>query len=56
MGGLRVEEQCGWIWFSQDLSMGHGFQWRGLGESLALTLKNMDREGTKVEAGRLGDR
>lgn len=32
--------------------MGHGFQWRGLGKSLALTLKNMDREGTRVEAGK----
>lgn len=41
--------------FKKALSVGNGFQWdqgRGLGRSLGLTLKNMDREEAKVEAGR----
>lgn len=53
---------CGVWWrdtvifsFKQDLSVGNGFRWdqgRGLGRSLALTLKNMDRDEARVEAGR----
>ena len=43
--------------FKQDLSVGVGFQWgwrRGLGRSVALTLKNLDKEGKGWRQGDQG--